>query len=200
MPFTLVPKNGRTAKDVIGVEFDDNDEVSLLHNFIYEHIASKDVEAHVPFEALRPAEQKIVESMNDYPENCRNIVKVINANELRLLIQNAKIYFGNEGNYNWIDVSNVTSLTCLFKGMNQFNGDITNWDVSNVVNMNDTFKGCSSFDQDLSGWDLSKVRFASNCFSGSGLARDEEAKRMLLDKLTTLPANYKKKSSIFYIF
>ena len=70
---------------------------------------------------------------------------------------------------NW-DVSNVTDMSGMFAGATEFNQDISGWDVSNVTNMSNMFNGATNFDQDLSGWDVSNVTDMSFMFSGaSGL-------------------------------
>lgn len=51
------------------------------------------------------------------------------------------------------DVSQVTDMSNLFKGMTTFNVDLSKWDVSNVTNMEGMFQGCSIFDgEGLGDW------------------------------------------------
>ena len=70
---------------------------------------------------------------------------------------------------NW-DVSNVSDMSGMFAGATDFNQNISGWDVSNVINMSHMFDGASSFEQDLSGWDVSNVTDMSFMFKGaSGL-------------------------------
>ena len=86
--------------------------------------------------------------------------------ELKIIMNKIIPIFGNNGNYNWIDTCNITSLTCLFKNQPDFNGDITRWDVSNVTNINQAFMGCKSFTQNLKNWDMSNVISATGGFNG----------------------------------
>ena len=77
--------------------------------------------------------------------------------ELKDLLKQLIKERGNDGDFNDINVSNITDMSHLFKGMKEFNGDISNWDVSNVENMKNMFYGCESFNSDISNWDVSKV-------------------------------------------
>jgi surface protein len=56
-----------------------------------------------------------------------------------------KRLLGNDGNFNWIDTSKITSMTQLFYGDSDFNGDISLWDVSNVTNMSHMFSFAEKF-------------------------------------------------------
>jgi len=79
----------------------------------------------------------------------------------KIILSRALKYFGNNGNYNWIDTSSCTSFMMLFSSstFRNFNGDISMWDTSNVTNMLKMFQGCRSFTQDITGWDVSNVKF-----------------------------------------
>ena len=47
------------------------------------------------------------------------------------------------------NLSNVTNMESMLRGLTVFNRDISSWDVSNVTNMNFTFFDSDSFNQDL---------------------------------------------------
>ena len=83
---------------------------------------------------------------------------VLNRTQLLALINDGK----DVTNCN---VSAITDMSDLFKGMTDFNQDISNWDVSNAKNMSGMFHDANSFNQDISNWDVSNVEFMNNMFN-----------------------------------
>ena len=65
------------------------------------------------------------------------------------------------------DVSNVTNMSEMFRGVWGFNSDLSKWDVSNVTNMSQMFEDATSFNCDLSEWDVSNVTTMSRMFEGA---------------------------------
>lgn len=60
-------------------------------------------------------------------------------------------------NINQWDVSNVTDMTNMFNGANNFNADISKWNTGNVTKMARMFAELDVFNQDISNWNTSKV-------------------------------------------
>jgi len=93
-------------------------------------------------------------------------------------------FFGESPNFNWMDLSEVTTFNCLFtytiydgtryapeyEGDDDthypFDGDISLWEFPKVRSMSNMFFNCE-FDNDISGWDVSKVTNMSYMFSHS---------------------------------
>ncbi|MBN1216211.1 MAG: DUF285 domain-containing protein, partial [Candidatus Lokiarchaeota archaeon] len=74
---------------------------------------------------------------------------------------------GNSGDMNDWDVSNVTDMSYMFAGADQFNLDIGNWYVSSVTDMSGMFAGAHQFNQDIGDWDVSNVTDMSGMFAGA---------------------------------
>ena len=64
---------------------------------------------------------------------------------------------GDEGDFNDIDTSDITSMESLFHFNETFNGDITGWNVSSVISMDGMFWGAKSFNQPIGNWEFPNV-------------------------------------------
>ena len=67
---------------------------------------------------------------------------------------------------NW-DVSNVTDMSGMFGGANNFNQDLSSWNVSNVTSMGGMFSGATNFNQNIGSWNVSKVTNMGGMFYGA---------------------------------
>ena len=85
--------------------------------------------------------------------------------ELRSLIKDLIEERGKDADLNDIDVSNITDMSGLFKGLDPYKIDISEWDVSNVKNMSNMFYYCINFNSDLNNWDVSNVKDMRRMFN-----------------------------------
>ena len=95
---------------------------------------------------------------------------VVTNENFREVIKKAVDELGDNADLNFIDVSNVTSMTNLFC-FSSFSGDISKWDVSNVTDMGALFE-YSDFNGDISNWDVSKVTNMERMFADSAFNND----------------------------
>ena len=66
------------------------------------------------------------------------------------------------------NTSSVTSMSGLFSGSDNFDGNLRNWDTSSVTSMSYMFSSSDNFDEDfLYYWDTSSVISMNGMFSGS---------------------------------
>ena len=65
------------------------------------------------------------------------------------------------------DLSQVTSLSDMFRAATLFNSNIGHWDTSSINSMQGPFRDASNFDSDLSGWNVSSVTSMKNMFNGA---------------------------------
>ncbi|GEM_PF-1218049 len=109
---------------------------------------------------------EVLEGMvNFIAQKARKRIVAQNKEHLSELIREAIQKLGNECDLNFINVSNVTDMSEMFKD-SEFNGDISKWDVSNVTNMSEMF--CNSqFNGDISKWDVSNVTNMEGMFNES---------------------------------
>ncbi|MBN1525118.1 MAG: BspA family leucine-rich repeat surface protein [Spirochaetales bacterium] len=62
------------------------------------------------------------------------------------------------------DLSNVTDLSNMFRGVDSFVGDISSWHVNSITNMSHLFSNIFPLIIDLSSWDVSNVTDMSYMF------------------------------------
>lgn len=97
--------------------------------------------------------------------------KVTQIGDLKFIIEQfISIWKTTTNNFNWIDVSELTSLKYAFSipSIRTDIGwvEIDEWDVSNVTDMNFFAWKCQHFKADLSKWNVSKVKSAEGAFLG----------------------------------
>ena len=152
-----------------------------LNQYITEHIIKKKLDKPIDsknnYKYFPETKEELIENIeelmqsNIYDFNCINTSKII---DMSSLFENIVI----ERNFDvsgW-DVSNVSNMTNLFHGCENFDCDLSNWDVSNVTDMKGMFTWCDNFTgKGLENWDVSNVKYMTsmfaNCisFEGKGL-------------------------------
>lgn len=86
--------------------------------------------------------------------------------ELKVIIEQELECQGPDADLNFIDVSEIDNMECLFYRKNIRYIKIDGWDVSNVRKMHGMFCDCKYFNCDLSLWNTSNVQFMSEMFYG----------------------------------
>ncbi|WP_161436375.1 BspA family leucine-rich repeat surface protein [Poritiphilus flavus] len=65
------------------------------------------------------------------------------------------------------NLGNVTDMSSMFRGVANFNADISSWNTSKVTKMSNMFYGVTAFNKDLSSWNTSSVTDMSYMFRGA---------------------------------
>ena len=95
-------------------------------------------------------------------------VKVSTKDDLIYIIKQELKHQGLDADLNFIDTSDITDMSDLFRNLNIKNIKVNEWDVSNVTNMRFIFSNCNSFVGDVSNWDVSNVTdmysMFANCY------------------------------------
>src|SRR5574344_770059 len=89
---------------------------------------------------------------------------------IRKIISDGIKNYGPKADLNYIDTSDVTSMSGLFYCNHIFRGDISGWDVHNVTDMSWMFAD-SHFNGDISRWNVSCVKNMAYMFEYSTFNR-----------------------------
>ena len=108
---------------------------------------------------------EIVSFTDNNGKNHKRGYKPEDRDTLKELLERMIEVRGDEGNFNDIDTSDITSMVSLFQFNETFNGNITGWSVSKVIDMSGMFYCAKSFNQDISKWEFPKVENMSFMFS-----------------------------------
>ena len=84
--------------------------------------------------------------------------------ELRNIIEE-RLAKDKNADFNDIDVSAITDMNNLFKGLDPHNIDISDWNVANVTDMKLMFYKCENFNSNLSKWNVSNFTRVVNMFT-----------------------------------
>ncbi len=91
--------------------------------------------------------------------------KPANKAALQKEIREAAKAHGNDVDLNYIDTSQITDMSYLFRDHTTFNGNISKWNTSKVTNMSYMFFNATSFNQPLDNWNVSSVETMSYMFA-----------------------------------
>ena len=99
-------------------------------------------------------------------ERFKDIIAVSDKQNLVDVIYIGRELLGDNGNFNWIDVSAITDFSLLFYH-SSFNGDISLWNVSNGINFAGMFSNASKFNKPIGKWNVSNAKFMNAMFSNA---------------------------------
>ena len=105
-------------------------------------------------------------TLKEMVENDEDVTKVVTT----LVTDMNNLFKGKEdfnGDISSWDVSSVNSMTAMFVNATSFNQDIGDWDTGNVTLMNRMFVNATSFNQDIGDWDISSVTRIGSMFSNA---------------------------------
>ena len=165
------------------IDTDGNINTNLQAKSLNKNVENEYIEARKNMKAklvtyLLEGKEEFVKEINN-PKNFKKykgLIPVNNKKQLINLLEEGIELFGNDGNFNWIDTSNITDMSGLFVGFSDFNGHIELWDVSNVTDMSQMFAGDevynSKFNQPIGDWNVSHVTNMCEMFSESLFNQD----------------------------
>ncbi len=122
----------------------------------------------IPHRPPTPTAKKVT-TPSFAPQTNKDLYKAISAYR-KMDIKMAQEYWKHWklGKFNDWDVSKITNMRDLFKGLAMFNEPLDNWDVSNVTDMSYMFAACQAFNQPLDAWGdkVGKVTTMFSMFKG----------------------------------
>lgn len=108
-------------------------------------------------------------SMEGAFDGCRNIdmkstdlPNLSNVISLERMFQYCYDFKGNESIAEW-NTTSITNMSSVFRGVNNFDFDLSDWVVAQVINMSGLFAN-TNFNQDISNWNVSNVEDMSEMF------------------------------------
>ena len=187
-----VVETSKTAGDVRNIEYTSSDTgIATVDNA---GVVTFIKPGTVTITATKEAEGEYGRSAASY-ELTITKMKPKNKAALSAEIERAKRKHGKTVNLNYIDTSDITDMSRLFREnifskQIRFNGDISEWDVSKVTDMSEMFYGAKEFNGDISGWDVSKVTDMSGMFWGAA-AFNQDISNWKVGKVTNMNSMFR---------
>lgn len=142
---------------IIQNNIDDNSEKFLRPN-VYKQPNNVNSEMELKLKSLLNNKENF--------ERFKDIISVTDKQNLVDVIYIGRDLLGDNGNFNWIDVSAITDFSLLFYH-SSFNGDISLWNVSNGINFAGMFSNASKFNKPIGKWNVSNAKFMNAMFSNA---------------------------------
>ena len=106
--------------------------------------------------------------------NSGDVLKILSVDQWggKMNLGNKGFYFSGAANLtsnatDGPDLTGTTTLTWMFVGALQFNGDVSSWVTSGVTDMSFMFYGNEAFNQDIGGWDTGSVTNMNSMLYGT---------------------------------
>ena len=130
--------------------------------------------------------------------NATDSPNLSNVTTMSNMFRSATSFNQDIGSWN---VSSVGDMSLMFYGARYFNQDIGSWNVSSVGDMSRMFYNATDFNQDIGAWDVSGVRDMSYMFyNATSFNQDIGTKQVTVNEVTYTAWDVSRNIGLAYMF